>query len=217
MATAHTQAEAEKQRGRINALEQRLARAQEEMHAILWSRRYRVGSAIAEICHRFLPRFLWRLGERCLIGLRPLYRKLRGKRYEPTLPASMSGLVPTSRENGRTARAVPHGSRIGPILPHPGFEASVVRPVTIVLPVFNAGDDARRCVDSLRRNLTYPAEVVLIDDASTEASIGVLCAELGGQRGWRVLRNATHNGYTRTINMGIASCPGAVVILNSDA
>ncbi len=215
-AAAEKIAAGEKHRARIAGLEQKVARVQDELHAILWSRRYRVGSAIAEVCHRLFPRFVWRLAESCLRRLRPLYRRLRGKAYEPVLPASMSGLVLTPRDAGRSARPLSPRPRVRPILPHPGFEGAVDPAVTVIVPIFNAADETRQCVAALLRNLAYPAELLLIDDASTDPRIAELFGELAAVSGVRVTRNPRNLGYTATINLGIASCRGDVVLLNSD-
>src|SRR5262249_4375689 len=49
--------------------------------------------------------------------------------------------------------------------------------VAIVIPVHNAAAELARCLESLQRNTTWPAELVLVDDASTEPAIDQLLAE----------------------------------------
>lgn len=97
------------------------------------------------------------------------------------------------------------------------MEATIV---DIVIPVFNACDDLRRCVDSVRRH-TPPGDycLVLIDDASTDPGIAAYLAELAGERvpGLELLRNPENLGFVATANRGMAARPDRdVLLLNSD-
>ena len=92
--------------------------------------------------------------------------------------------------------------------------------VDIVIPVFNACDDLRRCVDSVRRH-TPPGDhcLVLIDDASTDPGIAAYLAELAAERvpGLELLRNPENLGFVATANRGMALRPDRdVLLLNSD-
>lgn len=92
-----------------------------------------------------------------------------------------------------------------------------VLPVTIVVPVYNAHDAVAECIQSLRNHLPPDAEVLLIDDGSTDPAIGSLLDECEGVPAFRVHRNATNQGYTRTVNLGISMSPGRdILLLNSD-
>ena len=96
-------------------------------------------------------------------------------------------------------------------LPPSGFSAP---PVAIVVPVFNAPELVRRCVEAVLR-FTRGARLILIDDASTDAAIAPLLAGYADRA--QVHTNARNLGYTRSCNLGIALAGTAdVVLLNSD-
>ncbi len=89
--------------------------------------------------------------------------------------------------------------------------------MSIIVPIFNAYEAVADCLDALHRHAPPEAEIVLIDDGSTDPRIAVLLAEHSSRPRTRVVINGTNLGYTRTINKGIALCAGRdVVLLNSD-
>lgn len=92
--------------------------------------------------------------------------------------------------------------------------------VDIVIPVYNAIDDLRACVDSVRRH-TVPGGhcLVLIDDASTDPGVAALFGELAAEcgPGLELLRNPENLGFVATANRGMALHPERdVLLLNSD-
>jgi GT2 family glycosyltransferase/glycosyltransferase involved in cell wall biosynthesis len=88
--------------------------------------------------------------------------------------------------------------------------------VSIIVPIHNAGDELRRCLTSLARFTTWPAELLLIDDASTDPEIGELLAQASELTGVRVLSNVVNLGFTATVNRGLRATGGDAVVLNSD-
>lgn len=89
-------------------------------------------------------------------------------------------------------------------------------PVTILIPVYNAHDDLKVCLESLVRNTNTPAELLLVNDASTDERIRPLLAEYEALEGVRVLTNEENLGFVRTVNRGFSESTGDVVLLNSD-
>jgi GT2 family glycosyltransferase/glycosyltransferase involved in cell wall biosynthesis len=91
-------------------------------------------------------------------------------------------------------------------------------PVDIVVPVYNAPDDVRRCVASVLTHTTGGFRLVLIDDASPDPGIARLFDELvqGGDARLELLRNERNLGFTGTANRGMARSRADVVLLNSD-
>ena len=85
-------------------------------------------------------------------------------------------------------------------------------PVAIVVPIHNAAAALRRCLASLARHTTWPAELWLIDDASTEPEVDRVLAEAAGLDGVRVLRNAVNLGFTATVNRGLRATDGTAGI-----
>jgi O-antigen biosynthesis protein len=93
---------------------------------------------------------------------------------------------------------------------HPG--------ITVIVPVYNAYDAVKDCLESVIRWTDLPYRLLVIDDASTDARIRELLAALSTDFSQvRIACNEKNLGYTATINKGCALA-GAddVVLLNSD-
>lgn len=92
-------------------------------------------------------------------------------------------------------------------------------PITVVVPVYNAAADARRCVESVLACTAGDYRLVLIDDASPDPAVRALFAELGLRQlpQLELLVNDHNLGFTGTANRGFAHARGDVVLLNSDA
>ncbi|HEY2818640.1 MAG TPA: glycosyltransferase, partial [Casimicrobiaceae bacterium] len=90
--------------------------------------------------------------------------------------------------------------------------------IDIVIPVYNAADDVRRCVQSVLAHNHDDCRITLIDDGSPDPGIAALFAELEERRLPQVLllRNPRNVGFTGTANRGIANSTVDVVLLNSD-
>ena len=88
-------------------------------------------------------------------------------------------------------------------------------PVTVVIPVFNAAEVLELCLASVARNTTG-AELLIIDDASTDPRIAPLLDGYARRPGVRVLRNERNLGFTGTVNRAMAETMGDVILLNSD-
>ncbi len=88
--------------------------------------------------------------------------------------------------------------------------------LTIVVPVFNAAEETRRCLESLVANTGLRHRVLVIDDHSTQPAVNRILKEYGQRPEYRVLRNAANLGFVATANRGMAEAEGDVVLLNSD-
>ncbi|SRR6056297_596209 len=85
----------------------------------------------------------------------------------------------------------------------------------VVIPVFNARAQLGRCLAAVRKTVGTAADVVVIDDASTDPAITELlesrCA------GWTVIRQSENLGFVATANRGMLEAGRRdVVLLNSD-
>ena len=69
--------------------------------------------------------------------------------------------------------------------------------VSVIIPVHNAVDDLRRCLQALAASARLPDEVIVVDDASTDGS-----AALARSLGARVLRLPMRGGPARARNVG---------------
>ncbi len=89
--------------------------------------------------------------------------------------------------------------------------------VTVVVPVYNAFEETRACVDSLLAHTTFPHQVLLLDDASPDERVWPMLVEYSLEHAHvRAVQNPRNLGYTATINAGCSMAPGDVVLLNSD-
>ncbi len=67
--------------------------------------------------------------------------------------------------------------------------------VTVVIPAYNAGDQLRRCLESLAASSHAPLEVIVVDDGSTDNSPSIIAGfpvkslHTGGRRGPAFARN----------------------------
>ncbi len=93
-------------------------------------------------------------------------------------------------------------------------------PIDIVVPVYNAAADLRRCVESVLAHTAGDYRLMLIDDASPDPAIRAYFTELEARQlpQVTVLANATNLGFTLTANRGMecARAGADVVLLNSD-
>ncbi|UXI67956.1 glycosyltransferase family 2 protein [Tahibacter amnicola] len=90
--------------------------------------------------------------------------------------------------------------------------------VAIVVPVYNAPEAVRACLDSVLEHTVGPARLIVIDDASPDPAIAPLLEAYRHRAGVTILRNATNLGFTATANRGITEAGRAdVVLLNADA
>ncbi len=97
-------------------------------------------------------------------------------------------------------------------------EAMKSRPVAVIIPVYNAAEATRACLESVQQHLdTSKERVIIINDGSTDAGIAPLLSEYSGRAGFEIVHNGENLGYTRTINKGIRLAgDDDVVLLNSD-
>ena len=90
-------------------------------------------------------------------------------------------------------------------------------PVTIVVPIHDAAQDLRRCLDSVKRQTTVPVRLVLVDDASTDPQVSAVLARHAGRQDVRLARHTAPRGFAATVNRGLEEAgDGDVVLLNSD-
>lgn len=77
--------------------------------------------------------------------------------------------------------------------------------VSVIIPVYNAADFLRKCVDSVRHQTLTDIEILLIDDGSTDSS-GSLCDALAGEdKRIRVLHKQNEGaGLSRNAGLSLA-------------
>ncbi len=89
-------------------------------------------------------------------------------------------------------------SAVGPKPPRP--------PLTVVVPVKNGGRDLERCLERLRASSFHDFELIVVDDASTDASVSI--AERFGAR---VIRHQTTTGPASARNDGALEAIAPIV------
>jgi glycosyltransferase involved in cell wall biosynthesis len=88
--------------------------------------------------------------------------------------------------------------------------------ITVVVLTYNSAATLPACLDSLAAQQHQPAEVLIVDDDSTDMSVD-LARGYTGRLPIRILRNGSHN-ISRGRNMGLAAARQPVVaFLDSDA
>jgi hypothetical protein len=87
--------------------------------------------------------------------------------------------------------------------------------LSVVIVNWNTGDLLSQCVDSLRRaRPSFPMEVIVLDNASTDGSA---CDLLWEGNGLRLITHTSNLGFARACNRGIAESHGRyVLLLNPD-
>lgn len=90
--------------------------------------------------------------------------------------------------------------------------------LTVVVLTYDSAATLPACLQSLAAQRTPPAEIIVVDDDSTDATLDIAAAfARDGAVGVRVLRNGSHNiSRGRNIGMAAATTP-LVAFLDSDA
>lgn len=84
--------------------------------------------------------------------------------------------------------------------------------VTVIIPVFNAGDHLRMCLDSVLGQTYSNIEVICVDDCSTDGSYGVLLDYAARDKRLKVFRQATNMRQGAARNVGLDCCSGEYVL-----
>ena len=130
---------------------------------------------------------------------RPLKRVLESKSAKPGKPRD-DGV----RRGARHLADVPiersvaseHEAYSGPPagIPRSMLAQPHDRPVAIVIPVFNAYQEVRRCLDHVRRHTPARHPIIVIDNASSDPHIVRLLAEFAGTVGAQVVTHEVNQG-----------------------
>ena len=99
-----------------------------------------------------------------------------------------------------------------PLTPPKGGDGDVDRLVSAVIVNFNAGEFLTVAVESLLAGEVRPMEIIVVDNASTDDSIGRLQAAVDDPR--LIVRHAGSNlGFAGACNVGIRMSRGAAILL----
>ena len=85
--------------------------------------------------------------------------------------------------------------------------------ISVIIPVYNALDDLKRCVESLDRTAKDSFELVLVDNGSAPAT----ARYIRGRRGAVKIRHAENLGFAKAVNAGLRAAGGEyLAVVNSD-
>ncbi len=88
--------------------------------------------------------------------------------------------------------------------------------VTVVIPIYNALDDLKKCVDSVIQYTDFTkVDVMLIDDKSPDERIGMYLNTLNKDQ-FIIHRNEKNGGFSHNVNYGFQHSKGDVILLNTD-
>ena len=93
-----------------------------------------------------------------------------------------------------------------------------INSVDIILPVHNAFDDTKKCIESVLSFTNMPYRLIIIDDHSTDSRIKDYLGYLANKKipNIVILFNKENMGFVRTVNKGMTFSKKDIVILNSD-
>ncbi|MGO5543207.1 glycosyltransferase [Blautia sp. HCP3S3_H10_1] len=94
---------------------------------------------------------------------------------------------------------------------------NLIKPVDIIIPVYNALDDLKICLDSLKKHTDLDLNrVIIINDNSPDPNVKLFLDSL--DYSWlKVIHNDTNKGFSANINLGMSQSEERdVVLLNSD-
>ncbi len=97
--------------------------------------------------------------------------------------------------------------------------------ITIIVPVYNAFDLLRECLDRVERHTDLPWRMIVIEDGSTDPAIRPWLREWAASRDRvELLENPGNRGFIASVNRGLAQAmqattpqDGPVILLNTDA
>lgn len=98
-------------------------------------------------------------------------------------------------------------------------QKSIITPslVSIVLPVYNAGEQLRDCLDSLIRQTYTELEIIVIDDLSRDQTHKILSEYRKLDKRIKVYRNKKHYGLTVCYNRGLTHAHGQFITFMNPA
>lgn len=89
--------------------------------------------------------------------------------------------------------------------------------ISIIIPIYNAYEETKKCINSIFENTEMDYEIILINDCSSDSRISELLNTLSDLDNVKVIENQINKGFTGTVNVGLLnSSNNDVVLLNSD-
>ncbi|MBN1415810.1 MAG: glycosyltransferase [Bacteroidales bacterium] len=212
----------EGQRNEINELRKKQTLQIEQLRKEIEKRDFWINKAIYSISE-LLNSKRWKMG--AMIG--ELYRKAFFKSKVRTVADYIQDLIkqkPIKEDAGNQTIGQPPKKKLRDLISRPAIQFPIFPeeqlpeiPVTIIIPIFNAFEYVKKCIESVLLHTQPPHEILLINDGSSDQRIEpLLQGYVYNNPRVKLMTNMQNQGYTRTINIGCMSCSTDVVLLNSD-
>ena len=136
------------------------------------------------------------------------------KAATPALAKMIDGNIALSKSLlGKGAKNADSAHKI-----RPAIKSESAQSIDIVVPVYNALDDVKLCLNSLVENKDgFKVRVIVINDASDAPTTSFLNAFAKQYKEVTLIQNPQNLGYTKTVNIGLrASNADYVITQNSD-
>lgn len=93
-----------------------------------------------------------------------------------------------------------------------------VKSISIIIPVYNAIDDTKKCLESIERSkLSNNVEIIIVNDYSNKETGIFLKEYIKTREKYKLIENEQNLGFVKTCNKGMREAQGDIVILlNSD-
>ncbi|MDI4650298.1 glycosyltransferase [Cohnella hashimotonis] len=86
----------------------------------------------------------------------------------------------------------------------------------IIIPVYNALEELRECIDSLLKHTERQHQIIIINDKSPDPAVADYLNSLKEIEGIKVSENENNLGFVGTVNKGMRMSNRDVILLNSD-
>ena len=90
------------------------------------------------------------------------------------------------------------------------------RKTTVAIPIYNAYDETKKCIESVLENTTIDYELLLINDASPDERIYEMLESYRGHPNITIVHNKKNQGFVKNVNRTFMMSSNDVVLLNSD-
>ena len=80
--------------------------------------------------------------------------------------------------------------------------------ISIVVVTWNSAPYLRRCLDGIRQQTHRDRELIVVDNASTDAS-----ADIAAPHAMRLIRNETNRGFSAAVNQALAVATGELLLV----
>lgn len=88
--------------------------------------------------------------------------------------------------------------------------------ISIIIPVFNALEDFKLCIESVLKHTKITYELIIVNDCSTDPRVNEYLSTFSNDTRFSIIENESNKGYVESVNVGINASQYDVVLLNSD-